>query len=132
MITYRLGNDLDLDQVLELYRASTLGERRPVDDRGILADMIRHANLIVTAWDDRLLVGISRSLTDFSYVAYLADLAVRDTHQKLGIGRGAHCAHARRNGTTLDDRAAGRSGGSRLLPEARIHTARIGVGTARG
>ncbi len=26
MITYRTGNDLDLDAVIELYRASTLGE----------------------------------------------------------------------------------------------------------
>ena len=34
MITYRVGNDLDLDEVIELYRASTLGERRPVDDHG--------------------------------------------------------------------------------------------------
>ena len=87
MITYRLGNDLDLDQVFELYRASTLGERRPIDDRAILSDMIRHANLVVTAWEGDAMVGISRSLTDFTYVAYLADLAVRDTHQKLGIGR---------------------------------------------
>ena len=31
MIHYRQGNDLDLDAVIELYRASTLGERRPVD-----------------------------------------------------------------------------------------------------
>jgi len=87
MITYRVGNQLDLDQVFELYRMSTLGERRPIDDRAILADMIRHANLVVTAWDGEAMVGISRSLTDFTYVAYLADLAVRDTHQKLGIGR---------------------------------------------
>ena len=87
MITYRRGNDLDLDQVMDLYRASTLGERRPIDDRAILADMIRHANLVITAWEGDVLVGISRSLTDFSYVAYLADLAVRDSHQKLGIGR---------------------------------------------
>jgi GNAT superfamily N-acetyltransferase len=87
VITYRVGNDLDLDQVLDLYRASTLGERRPIDDRAVLADMMRHANLVVTAWAGDLLVGISRSLTDFSYVAYLADLAVRDTHQKLGVGR---------------------------------------------
>ena len=87
MINYRVGNDLDLDTVFDLYRASTLGDRRPIEDRAILADMIRHANLVVTAWEGNLLVGISRSLTDFSYVAYLADLAVRDSHQKLGIGR---------------------------------------------
>jgi hypothetical protein len=66
MIEFRYGNDLDLDQVIELYHASTLGERRPVNDRQAMADMIRHANLVVTAWDGDLLVGIARTLTDFS------------------------------------------------------------------
>jgi GNAT superfamily N-acetyltransferase len=85
-IRFRYGNDLELDQVIELYHASTLGARRPVDDREIMADMIRHASLIVTAWDGDLLVGISRTLTDFGYVGYLSDLAVRVSHQKMGIG----------------------------------------------
>ena len=85
-IEYRYGNDLNLDQVIELYNASTLGERRPVDDRRIMTDMLRHANLVVTAWDGDLLVGLARTLSDFSYVGYLADLAVRLSHQRLGIG----------------------------------------------
>lgn len=83
---FRFGNALDLDQVIELYDTSGLGERRPVDDRRIMSDMIRHANLVVTAWDNELLVGIARTLTDFSYVGYLADLAVRTSHQRRGIG----------------------------------------------
>ena len=87
MIRYKTGNDLDLDAVIELYRASTLGERRPVDDRDRMAAMMRHANLIVTAWDDELLVGISRALSDFSFVTYLSDLAVRLSHQRHGIGK---------------------------------------------
>ena len=84
--SYRLGNDLDLDELIELYRASTLGERRPVDDRARMASMLRHANLVVTAWDGRLLVGVSRALTDFAYATYLSDLAVRASHQRRGIG----------------------------------------------
>ena len=87
MIRYETGNDLDLDAVIELYRASTLGERRPVDDRERMAAMLRHANLVLTAWDGDLLVGISRALTDFSFVTYLSDLAVRVSHQKHGIGK---------------------------------------------
>jgi GNAT superfamily N-acetyltransferase len=87
MIRYKTGNDLDLDALIELYRASTLGERRPVDDRERMGAMLRHANLIVTAWDGDLLVGISRALSDFSFVTYLSDLAVRVSHQKLGIGK---------------------------------------------
>lgn len=85
-IDYRYGNDLNLDQVIELYDASTLGERRPVDDRRIMSDMLRHANLVVTAWDGDLIVGIARTLSDFAYVGYLADLAVRASHQRQGIG----------------------------------------------
>lgn len=82
MIDYRHGNDLDLDAVIELYRASSLGERRPVDDRAIMGQMLRHANLVVTAWDASRLVGISRTLTDFGYVGYLSDLAVHAAYQR--------------------------------------------------
>jgi predicted N-acetyltransferase YhbS len=85
-ITYHRGNDLPLDEVIDLYLSTSLGVRRPMDDREIVADMLRHANLVITAWDHDLLVGLARSLTDYSYVAYLADLAVRESHQKLGIG----------------------------------------------
>ena len=92
MIRYQTGNHLDLDQVIELYRASTLGERRPVDDRERMGKMLANANLVITAWDDAALnqaalVGIARSVTDFCYTTYLADLAVRASHQRQGIGR---------------------------------------------
>ena len=87
MITYRIGNDLDLDAVIELYRASTLGERRPVEDRHRMSLMLRNANLVVTAWDEKLLIGIARSVSDFSYATYLSDLAVRVSYQRKGIGR---------------------------------------------
>jgi predicted N-acetyltransferase YhbS len=87
MIEYRTGNQLDLEQVVELYKASTLGERRPIEDRPRFAEMLKKANLVITAWEGDLLVGISRALTDFCYITYLADLAVRVSHQKQGIGK---------------------------------------------
>jgi len=87
-IEYRVGNSgLDIDQVIDLYRASTLGERRPVDDRERMAAMVANANLVVTAWDGPLLVGIARSMTDFQFATYLSDLAVRESHQRQGIGK---------------------------------------------
>lgn len=87
MIAYRTGNDLDLDQVIALYRSSTLGERRPVDDRERMRQMLERANLVVTAWDGDQLVGIARSLSDFAYCTYLSDLAVDLAYQRRGIGR---------------------------------------------
>jgi len=86
-ITYCSGNDLDLDAVIEVYRASTLGERRPVDDRARMAAMLRNANLVITAWDGGQLVGLARSVSDFAYCTYLSDLCVRVSHQRLGLGR---------------------------------------------
>jgi ribosomal protein S18 acetylase RimI-like enzyme len=86
-IEYRLGNDLDLDLVIDVYRGSTLGERRPVEDRERMRQMLQGANLVVSAWDGQRLVGIARSLSDFCYATYLSDLAVDVEYQRKGIGR---------------------------------------------
>ena len=85
-IRYETNIELDLDEVIRVYRDSTLGERRPVDNRECMTQMIKEANLIVTAWSENKLVGISRTMTDFCYVAYLADLAVDKACQRQGIG----------------------------------------------
>lgn len=87
MITYKRTELLDTDLGIELYVASTLGERRPVDDRERMAEMFRQANLTITAWDGDLLVGVSRSITDWVWMTYLADLAVRQSYQRQGIGK---------------------------------------------
>ncbi len=87
MIEYRVGSDLDLDAVIDLYVDSTLGERRPVGERDRMATMLAEADLVVSAWDGGQLVGISRSVTDWVYATYLSDLAVRLDYQKMGIGR---------------------------------------------
>ena len=86
MIDYRSDVRPATEQARELYRASTLGERRPIDDDARFAAMLANTNLIVTAWEDDLLVGISRCVTDFVWTTYLADLAVRKSHQRQGIG----------------------------------------------
>jgi ribosomal protein S18 acetylase RimI-like enzyme len=49
--------------------------------------MFANSNLTITAWDKDKLVGISRSVTDFSFCCYLSDLAVRKEYQKMGIGK---------------------------------------------
>ncbi|MER5451346.1 GNAT family N-acetyltransferase [Streptomyces sp. NPDC002764] len=82
------GAALDLDEVLALYRASGLGERRPIADRERFAAMLAHANLVLTARDDDgTLLGIVRAVSDFSYVTYLSDIAVIRDRQRSGIGR---------------------------------------------
>ena len=86
-IEYRDNARLTAAAAIDLYRRSTLGERRPVDRPDIFADMLRHADVTITAWEGERLVGIARTLTDYAYVAYLADLAVDVDCQRQGIGK---------------------------------------------
>lgn len=87
MIDYQLEPELSADEFIDVLVRSTLGERRPVDDRERIELMLRNADLIVTARSNGQLVGISRAITDFAYCTYLSDLAVDETCQKQGIGR---------------------------------------------
>jgi predicted N-acetyltransferase YhbS len=49
--------------------------------------MLRGANLIITARYNSKIVGVARSLTDFTYCTYLSDLAVDQKYQKMGVGK---------------------------------------------
>jgi ribosomal protein S18 acetylase RimI-like enzyme len=86
-IEYRINAVVTVDQFIAVLRASTLGERRPVDDRACIEGMVKNGNLTVSAWDGEALVGVARSLTDFHYACYLSDLAVDTRYQRKGIGR---------------------------------------------
>lgn len=87
MITYRTDCVPDIATARALYAACSLGVRRPIDDDARFGAMLAHANITVTAWHEATLVGIARSLSDFGFTTYLADLAVHDAHQRHGIGR---------------------------------------------
>ena len=87
MIQYRDDAKVTAEEAIDLYIRSTLGERRPGDNKETFEAMLKNANLTITAWDQGKLIGISRSLTDFAYVTYLADLAVDQEYQRMGIGK---------------------------------------------
>ncbi|MAM88591.1 GNAT family N-acetyltransferase [Allohahella sp. A8] len=101
-IEYRINHSVSADQFIGLLENTSLGVRRPLDDRTCIEGMIRNANLIISAWDSSRLVGIARSVTDFHYACYLSDLAVDEAYQTSGIGKrlqvltqqqlGPHCS----------------------------------------
>lgn len=85
---YSHTHRLTVEEFADILHRSTLAERRPVEDPAALEAMLAHANLLCTAWDRNVLVGVARSFTDFAYCCYLSDLAVDTAYQKQGIGRG--------------------------------------------
>lgn len=87
MITYSSDKKITSQQFIDVLIRSTLGERRPVNDLARIEKMLHHGNVLVTAWNNEKLVGVSRALTDFSFCCYLSDLAVDVAYQKQGIGK---------------------------------------------
>ncbi len=84
-IHYRKNEQITANQLAEVFRAS--GIRRPAEDKPRLEKMLKHADILVTAWDGEKLVGVARALTDYSYCCYLSDLAVDEGYQHKGIGK---------------------------------------------
>ena len=86
-IIYKVESTLEPLEFIDVLVRSTLAERRPVNDPARIKEMCENANLIVTARENRKLIGVARSITDFAYCTYLSDLAVDKSHQKKGIGK---------------------------------------------
>ncbi|HEY5826095.1 MAG TPA: GNAT family N-acetyltransferase [Cyclobacteriaceae bacterium] len=84
-ITYKSDIIPTADQIIELY--DNAGLPRPTNDKERIQKMYENSNLIITAWDNEKLVGVSRSITDWSWSCYLADLAIREEYKKSGIGK---------------------------------------------
>lgn len=86
-ITYEITSMLSAESFIDILNRSTLGERRPIDDVECIENMIKNADIIVTAIVDYKIIGVARAVTDYSYCCYLSDLAVDVDFQHQGIGK---------------------------------------------
>jgi N-acetylglutamate synthase-like GNAT family acetyltransferase len=84
-ITYRTDIIPPAEQVITLY--NNAGLPRPTNDRERIQKMFAASDLIITAWDGDELAGVARSITDWVWSCYLADLAVNKQYQAMGIGK---------------------------------------------
>tara|TARA_Y100001935_G_scaffold238369_1_gene224811 strand:+ start:170844 stop:171251 length:408 start_codon:yes stop_codon:yes gene_type:complete len=87
LISFQTEHHIEPSEFRNVLIRSTLGDRRPVNDPERIKKMAENASLIITARDGKKLVGIARSVTDFTYCTYLSDLAVDQDYQKQGIGK---------------------------------------------
>ncbi len=87
MLSVQIEQHISLGEFIHVLENSTLSKRRPMEDLLLLEQMVKGANLWVTAREDRKLVGLMRGISDFCYRTFVADLAVIESHQGQGIGR---------------------------------------------
>ena len=84
-VEYRHNFPLNPVEVARVFDAS--GINRPTADLARIAQMFAAPSLVISAWQNGHLVGVSRSLTDYCYCCYMSDLAVDRALQGRGIGR---------------------------------------------
>lgn len=84
-LTFTKDKVISPAELSEVFRLS--GIKRPYQNLTRLQKMLNHADLLITAWDGKKLIGAARAVTDFSYCCYLSDLAVIEEYQKQGIGK---------------------------------------------
>ncbi len=84
-IEYRHNFPLDPVDVVRVFDAS--GITRPTSDLPRIARMFAAPSLVISAWQQGRLVGLSRALTDYAYCCYLSDLAVDQQLQGQGVGK---------------------------------------------
>jgi N-acetylglutamate synthase-like GNAT family acetyltransferase len=84
-IIYRCGVVPAVQRIVKLYNDA--GLPRPTRDPKRIKAMFENSDLIITAWDEDKLVGVSRTITDWVWCSYLADLAVSPDYKRSGIGK---------------------------------------------
>lgn len=84
-IIYSTTEKPTTQQVIDLYEKA--GLPRPTQNPERIREMYENSNLIATAWENEKLIGVSRTITDWNWCAYLSDLAVDPDYKKSGIGK---------------------------------------------
>ena len=84
-IRYKFDVVPTAQQIVQLYNDA--GLPRPTHDAKRIKAMFENSDLIITAWDEDKLVGVSRMITDWVWCSYLADLAVSPSYKRSGIGK---------------------------------------------
>jgi GNAT superfamily N-acetyltransferase len=87
-IVYAQEQGLSVEDYVAVLAATTMRDKRPLANTARIAEMIAGANFIVTAREDGAILGLARCITDFAWIAYCAELAVKESAQGRGIGAG--------------------------------------------
>jgi GNAT superfamily N-acetyltransferase len=87
-IVYAREQELPISDYVAVLGETTMRGKRPLANSERIGRMIAGANFIVTAREDGAILGLARCITDFVWIAYCAELAVKDSAQKRGVGAG--------------------------------------------
>ena len=86
-IAYKKTKKLPPRQLLELYESANWAEKKDIKDNGKRISQIhKNSGIVISAWNEKELVGVIRALTDRLSNGVIFGLVVKLKYRKNGIG----------------------------------------------
>lgn len=90
-IVYAQEQSLSVEDYVAVLGETTMQGKRPLANAERIGRMLAGANFIVTARENGVILGLARCISDSAWIAYCAELAVKEGAQGRGIGKGILC-----------------------------------------
>lgn len=84
VITFSERRDIDLEQILEIYRASKWSSAQKPHR---LHQALLNSHTLISAWDGEQMIGVGNAISDGFLVVYYPHLLVHPAYQGRGIGK---------------------------------------------
>lgn len=85
MITYDTNKKVDYNRLITLFKE--VGWNDKTDDLERLKTMVDNSQVVITAWDDELMVGFARCTTDYVFNGQINNVVVACDYRGRGIGK---------------------------------------------
>ena len=85
MIMYRTDRKLDYNKLKALF--DEVGWSDKTDDINRLKAMVDNSQIIVTAWDEDIMIGFARCITDYVFNGQINNVVVDSNYRRKGIGK---------------------------------------------
>lgn len=85
MIMYRTDKKVDYDKLQTLFAQAGWNDK--TNDINRLKAMVENSQVVVTAWDEEIMVGFARCTTDYVFNGQINNVVVDSKYRRRGIGK---------------------------------------------
>jgi ribosomal protein S18 acetylase RimI-like enzyme len=83
-IEISINRSPDLEKLIHLFQQAGWHDKI---NKARIKSMIEHSNIIVTAWDNKEMVGFARCTTDYTFNGQINNVVVDENYRNQGIGK---------------------------------------------
>ncbi|MDF2548508.1 MAG: hypothetical protein K0R93_3406 [Anaerosolibacter sp.] len=85
MIVYHTDKKVDYDRLNTLFNEAGWDDK--TNDMSRLKTMVENSQIVVTAWDEEIMVGFARCTTDYVFNGQINNVVVDSKYRRNGIGK---------------------------------------------